>query len=83
MWLALTTVVPSLGFPNNSGHEPVTKVFRAREHVNYKAAITRTRFYESDGSTWLHGEYHQDLVLQIKTKNTIRGITAVGANVIQ
>jgi len=72
-----------LGFPNNSEHKPVAQPFGAREHGDYMAAITSTRNHESDWVAWLHAEYHQDLVQQIKAKNHIRGFTAVDTRVIQ
>jgi hypothetical protein len=47
------------------------------------AAITSTGDQLSEWSTWLHTEFHEDLVQQVKRKNKIRGTAALDHNLIQ
>jgi hypothetical protein len=79
LWNAET----GLGFPNNTEHKPVATPFGKREHLNYMAAITSTRDQPSEWSAWLHAEFHEDLLQQVKRKNKIRGTAALDHNLIQ
>ncbi len=79
LWNAET----GLGFPNNRECKPVAMPFGKRQHLNYMAAITSTRDQPSEWSAWLHAEFHEDLVQQIKRKNRIRGTAALDLRLIQ
>jgi hypothetical protein len=61
----------------------VETTFGKREHLNYLAAITSTRDQPSEWSAWLHAEFHEDLLQQVKRKNRIRGTAALDHNLIQ
>jgi hypothetical protein len=79
LWNAET----GLGFPNNRECNPVAMPFGKREHGNYMAAITSARDQPSEWCRWLHAEFHEDLVQQIKRKNRIRGTAALDLRLIQ
>jgi hypothetical protein len=45
--------------------------------------ITSARDQPSEWCRWLHAEFHEDLVQQIKRKNRIRGTAALDLRLIQ
>jgi len=70
-------------FPNATKAAPVEHPFGKRHHSEYLEATGRRIDAVSPWDEWLHKEHHEDLVMLVRKKNHLLGMSSVNARMLE